>query len=102
MTWLSSAVFLSAITRAVMAVSAPTPTASCTYTQVDTHYETSLTWSGLSVTSFVVSGSAGPLAQGQLAHPTRNGNLSLSLLGAPTSAQLNGSKSGVRVACTAG
>jgi hypothetical protein len=79
--------------------SAPTPTASCTYTQVDTHYEATLTWSDFSVTSIQVFNGSSLIAQTELRHPDRNGSLALSLNVAPTSAQIAGSKLGVKVPC---
>jgi len=96
MLWLSQSVILM-----LVGFSAPTPTASCTYTQVDTHYETTVTWSGFSATSLEVFNGSAPLVQSQFAHQMRSGNLTFSLNSAPTTAQVAGPKIGVRVPCNA-
>jgi len=82
------------------ALSAPTPTASCTVTPTGGGYSVTVSWSGFSVTNIdlFVSGNSQPLSQTVVTQPKRKGSITLQLSTAPDYAQITGS-AGLRVAC---
>lgn len=87
-------------TSDLVAMSAPAPTASCSYTQLGTtSYQATATWSGFSVTAYDFLDATGSLAQGQLTHPLRSGSVTLTLSAAPTEVDLTGKTIGTKTLC---
>ena len=84
----------------LVALSAPTPSASCTVTPNADGYSVTVTWSGISVTHIDLLASGSPVAQTDLGHPTRNGSLTLTAPTAPNSAQISGRQGGLKVGCS--
>jgi hypothetical protein len=87
-------------TRDLVGLSAPGPTASCTVTADGSSYSVTVTWSDLMVTSIDFLQGSTLLARSEFSHPLRNGSLTVSLLSAPTVAQLIGTRLGVRTVCS--
>jgi len=88
-----------AVSHDATAAAAPVPTASCTYTNVDGAYQTTVTWSSYSATTLTFhleDGSSPVFAM----HPTRNGNVTHTLNSPPTYVLLTGrSTLGLRTQC---
>lgn len=92
---------LIAALRGLGAAAPPTPTAACTVVQVDdTHFQVTTTWSGFSVTNLDFLQGPTVLAQSELKHPTRKGDVTITLSVSPTAVQITGSKLGFRQACS--
>ena len=98
--WSDSAAMVQRMGVPVAALSAPTPTASCTVALLsDGQYETTVTWSGFSAVSLELSSGGSPIVQSVFAHPIHNGTMTFTTVSAPTLAQVNGTKIGVRTPC---
>ena len=91
---------LIAAMRGLVAVSSPTPTAACSVVQVDeTHFEVTATWSNFSVSGLEFLQGPEILAQSELKHGTRRGDVTVTLSVAPTAVQLTGPRLGLRQVC---
>ena len=98
--WSDSAAMVQRTVAPFGALSAPTPTASCAVTQLsDGQYETTVSWSGFSAVSLELFAGTAPIVQAVFAHPIHNGTMTFTTVSAPTLAQVNGQKIGVRTQC---
>ena len=100
--FLQTAALIAAM-RGLMAVHSPAPTAACTVVQVDeTHFEVTASWSGFAVSDLEFLQGPEILAQSELKHGTRKGDVTVTLSTAPTVVQITGPKLGLRQVCVAG